>query len=73
MMGFGNHFAVENKLVATWRWYTRFDDRVCEFCMPLHGLIFPDQIPDDYPFSYHLGPPGHVNCRCSVHVTFEAR
>lgn len=43
-----------------YRYYTQRDERVCEECGPMNGLVFPMS-------AYEIGvtaPPIHPNCRC---------
>lgn len=46
--------------IKQFRYYTKADERTCEQCAPLHGLVFPMS-------SYEVGvnaPPIHPRCRC---------
>ena len=44
-------------------WLTNNDEKVCDICMPLHGLIVPFE--DKYSDAYDISqPPAHINCRC---------
>lgn len=46
--------------IKRYQWFTRRDERVCEQCGPLHGMIFPIS-------QYEIGvtaPPIHPNDRC---------
>jgi SPP1 gp7 family putative phage head morphogenesis protein len=48
------------------QWMTARDERVCEWCGPLDGLIFPlDQLPLG-------GPPIHPQCRCFIRPVIAA-
>jgi hypothetical protein len=53
------------------RWFTNYDDRVCDLCFPLDGA----EVPEDENFyepesDYEDGnPPRHVNCRCWMDYT----
>jgi SPP1 gp7 family putative phage head morphogenesis protein len=48
------------------QWMTARDERVCEWCGPLDGLIFPlDQLPQG-------GPPIHPQCRCMIRPVIAA-
>lgn len=46
--------------ISKYRFYTKADERVCEVCGPMHGLIFPMS-------AYEIGvtaSPLHPRCRC---------
>jgi len=48
------------------RWWTNYDDRVCELCQPLHGKEVEQGGLFDSQFE---GPPAHVGCRCWLSTT----
>ena len=48
--------------ISHFRFYTREDEKTCEHCGSLHGLVFPIS-------AYEVGvtaPPVHSNCRCQT-------
>ncbi len=62
-----------NVSVRHGRWQTAEDDRVCEICTALNGVMFTlDEFEsgsfrvDGY--DYQLRPPAHPGCRCHTQV-----
>lgn len=45
-------------VISSYRWNTQRDERVCPYCAPLDGRIFP--------MSSSVRPPRHPNCRCWI-------
>lgn len=54
----GNLIAWGNRGVKEYSWRTRFDERVCEICGPLHQ--------QHYDLDSNIYPPAHVACRCWI-------
>ena len=54
-------------------WFTNNDDRVCDICAPLDGMVVDiDEFfttSDDK--SLGIDPPAHVNCRCWTETTTD--
>lgn len=53
------------KFVASFKWVTVGDDRVCLLCKPRHGLV--------YPINSAPIPPLHHFCRCRLALVIDKR
>ena len=55
-------------MVGANKWMTAEDEKVCEICAPLDGIVVPlgDGFTPDGPGEGPTMPPAHVNCRCSL-------
>lgn len=79
----------QSKVVVGKQWYTALDERVCEWCGPMHGVVL--GLDDDFfdegttftgqqgnPLKVDFGavetPPLHPNCRCTlIPITISAQ
>jgi SPP1 gp7 family putative phage head morphogenesis protein len=68
--------AVENGLLRgneLQRWSVAHDERLCDVCRPLDGVVVPLGAKFQTSLGPVTGPPAHPNCRCAVVMQMPAR